>query len=137
MKRYLLALFFLSLFSYSYAQDSKGVDSTILKANTQFFLEHFANDSTNGYFIKHDSINGSTIAIRVKLTTKPVMGSVLEIFNPYESPFTYKAFIYNFKKKKYLEVSVYPVQPKMGVREMWPFPIENILIKQFKLEGEK
>ena len=114
------------------AQTNEAADSVIVKANTQIFLEHIPNDSTGGFFIMRDSISGTSKALRIKLTTKPAMGSVLEIFNPYESPITYKAFLYNFKKKKYLEANVYPVQPKMGVREEWPFPIESILIKEFK-----
>lgn len=132
----LFTLCFIGSFSL-FAQSSEAADSLIVKSNTQTYLEHIPNDTTAGYFINHDSISETAKALRIKLTTKPAMGSVLEIFNPYEIPFNYKAFIYNFKKKKYEEAAVYPVQPKMGVREMWPFPIESILIKQFKLEAEK
>lgn len=121
----------------SIAQNPIPTDSLIVKLNSNIYLEHVPNDSTDGYFKLIDSISKSAKAIRIKLTTKAAMGSVLEIFNPYETPFTYKAFLFNFKKKKYLEANVYPVQPKMGVREAWPFPIEHILLKQFKLEAEK
>lgn len=130
MRFFLFAFFLISLPSLS--QTNEAADSVIIKANNQIFLEHIPNDSIGGYFVMRDSVSGTTKALRIKLTTKPAMGSVLEIFNPHESPFTYKAFLYNFKKKKYLEANVYPVQPKMGVREEWPFPIESILIKEFK-----
>lgn len=121
----------------SFSQDIEAIDSLIVKPNGQVYLEHVPNDTTDGYFKLRDSVIAPTKGLRIKLTSKPAMGSVLEIFNPYEVSFTYKAFIYNFKKKKYVEAAVYPVQPKMGVREMWDFPIEHILIKQFKLEVEK
>jgi len=121
----------------SFAQNTDAADSLIVRSNTQTYLEHIPNDTTPGYFIHRDSLIGMAKALRIKLTMKPAMGSVLEIFNPYETPFVYKAFIYNFKKKKYQEAAVYPVQPKMGVREEWPFPVESILIKEFKFEAEK
>lgn len=124
------------IFSLSSFSQDEAIDSLIVRSNTQIYLEHVPNDTTDGYFRSRDSIVAPTKALRIKVTTKPAMGSVLEIFNPYEVPFTYKAFIYNFKKKRYVAVGVYPVQPKMGVRELWDFPIEHILIKQFKLEKE-
>ena len=137
MKYFLfLSIFFIRPF-HSFAQDNNATDSLTVKLNSTIYLEYIPNDTTDGFFKLVDSLSNSTKAIRVKLTAKAAMGSVLEIFNPYETPFVYKAFLFNFKKKKYLEANVYPVQPKMGVREMWPFPIENILIKQFKMEGEK
>lgn len=130
--------FVLSLSSIS--QDNEALDSIVVQSNTQIYLEHIPSDTSAGYFKWIEDVSDSakiTKAIRIKFGTKPAMGSVLEIFNPYDVPFVYKAFLYNFKKKKYLESKVYPVQPKMGVREMWPFPIESILLKQFKLEVEK
>lgn len=132
--RLLILILFVVFSTPSFAQDTESIDSLIVKSNTQIYLEHIPNDTTDGYFKLRDSIVAPAKALRVKVTAKPAMGSVLEIFNPYDVPFTYKACIYNFKKKKYESVSVYPVQPKMGVREMWDFPIESILIKQFKLE---
>lgn len=130
--RYFWTLLYLLSFFASGAQNNEAADSIVLKINTQKFLEHIPNDTTEGYFKLNDSIAGSTKAVRIKLTGKSAMGSVLEIFNPYDRPFIYKAYLYNFKKKKYIEANVYPVQPKMGTREMWDFPIENILINQFK-----
>ena len=135
--RFILFFMICSCSLNSIAQNNEATDSLIVKLNSNIYLEHVPNDSTDGYFKRIDSIIGKTKAIRIKLTAKAAMGSVLEIFNPYDVPFVYKAFIYNFKKKKYLEASVYPVQPKMGVRETWPFPIENLFIKQIKLETEK
>ncbi|MBP7810444.1 MAG: hypothetical protein KA163_14215 [Bacteroidia bacterium] len=136
--RFLITLLFCVIFSsVSFSQETEAIDSLIVKPNVQAYLEHVPNDTTDGYFKFRDSVVAPIKGLRIKLTSKPAMGSVLEIFNPYEVPFTYKAFIYNFKKKKYVEAAVYPVQPKMGVREMWDFPIEQILIKQFKLEVEK
>ena len=135
-------LFFIFCWALSFcmfSQNNEGTDSVIVKMNTQIYLEYVPNDTSADYFrIIEDLSDSAKIkkALRVKFGTKPAMGSVLEIFNPYEVPFVYKAFLYNFKKKKYLEANVYPVQPKMGVREMWPMPIESILIKQFKLEKE-
>jgi hypothetical protein len=139
--RSVLFFIFCWILSFSmFSQNNEGTDSVIVKMNTQIYLEYVPNDTSSGYFrIIEDLSDSAKIkkALRVKFGTKPAMGSVLEIFNPYDVPFVYKAFLYNFKKKKYLEANVYPVQPKMGVREMWPMPIENILIKQFKLEAEK
>jgi hypothetical protein len=129
------SVFPLKLFS----QDNGGTDSIVIKMNTQIYLEHIPNDTSAGYFKLVEDLSDSAKlkkVLRVKFGTKPAMGSVLEIFNPYEVPFVYTAYLYNFKKKKYLEANVYPVQPRMGVREMWPFPIESILIKKFKLEKE-
>lgn len=137
MRSFLFVLSIIFSFS-SFSQNDEAIDSLKVKSNTQVYLVHMPNDSTDGYFkliIESDSVKLPK-ALRIKVTTKPAMGSVLEIFNPYEAPFTYKAFIYNFKKKRYEAVGVYPVQPKMGVRELWDFPIEHILIKQFKLEKE-
>lgn len=139
MRPYLFVLCIVFSFS-SFSQDTEAVDSVIVKSNTQIYLEHIPNDTSSGYFKLIEDVSDSAKlkkALRIKFGTKPAMGSVLEIFNPYDVPFVYKAFLYNFKKKKYIESNVYPVQPKMGVREMWPFPIESILIKQFKLEAEK
>jgi hypothetical protein len=135
MKPALFVIWFLISFT-SLAQNNEAVDSVVVNVNTKVYLEHIPNDTTDGYFKLHDSIGGATKAIRVKLTGKSAMGSVLELFNPYETPFTYKVYLYNFKKKKYIEANVYPVQPRMGTREMWDFPIEKVLIKQFKLEKE-
>ena len=101
------------ILSFRSIAQNDAVDSLVVKSNTQIYLEHVPNDTTDGYFRSRDSII-PTKALRIKLTSKPAMGSVLEIFNPYEVPFTYKAFIYNFKKKKFVEAAVYPVQPKMG-----------------------
>lgn len=128
--------FLLAFKSLLWSQSPEATDSVVIKMNTQIFLEHIPNDSTGGFFVLHDSISGSTKAIRVKFTTKPAMGSVLEVFNPYDLPFIYKVNLYNFKKKKYLEANVYPVQPKMGTRELWDFPIESILIKRFKFADQ-
>lgn len=136
MRSLLLLIICFSISFHALAQDNDAVDSLIVKLNSRIFLEHIPNDTTDGYFKLHDSINGSTKAVRVKLTGKSAMGSVLEIFNPYETPFTYKAYLYNFKKKKYEEANVFPVQPRMGTRDMWPFPMEYILIKKFKFEKE-
>jgi hypothetical protein len=134
MKSFIFLLLIIPFRTFS--QDDQAVDSVVIKLNTQFYLEHIPNDSTDGYFKLHDSISGSIIAVRVKLTGKSAMGSVLEVFNPYPTAFSYKAYLYNFKKKKYVEANVYPVQPKMGTREMWDFPIEKVLIKAFKIEKE-
>ena len=119
------------------SQNNESPDSLRVKANTQIYLAHIPCDTTAGSFKIMDSISDTDKAIRIKFGTKPAMGSVLEIFNPYEFPFVYTAFVYNFKKKKYINAGVHPVQPKMGVRETWPFPTEYILIKEFKLEVEK
>lgn len=136
MKYFWIVIFSFFLSLNSKAQDNEAVDSVIIKLNTQFYLEHIPNDTTDGYFKLHDSVSSSAKSIRIKLTGKSAMGSVLELFNSYDVPFTYKAYLYNFKKKKYVEANVFPVQPKMGTREMWDFPIENILIKQFKFNKE-
>jgi hypothetical protein len=139
MRSFLRFAFCFVLSSSSIAQDNEALDSIIVQSNTQIYLEHVPSDTSAGTFKLIEDLSDSAKlknVIRIKFGTKPAMGSVLEIFNPYEVPFVYKAFMYNFKKKKYLEASVYPVQPKMGVREMWPFPIESILIKQFELEVE-
>lgn len=139
MRSFLIVLCIVFSFSL-FSQDTEAIDSLIVKSNTQIYLEHIPSDTSAGFFKLIEDVSDSAKikkAIRIKFGTKPAMGSVLEIFNPYDVPFVYKAFLYNFKKKKYIVSNVYPVQPKMGVREMWPFPIESILIKQFKLEVEK
>ncbi|HWY10370.1 MAG TPA: hypothetical protein VN026_03540 [Bacteroidia bacterium] len=105
--------------------------------NSKVYLEYISSDSTAGKFRIVESINDSTRTIRLKLDTKPAMGSVLEINNPFDDDFIYKAFLYNFKKKKYIEATVFPVKEKMVAREMWPYPIEYILIKKFQFKEEK
>ena len=100
--RFILFFMICSCSLNSIAQNNEATDSLIVKLNSNIYLEHVPNDSTDGYFKRIDSIIGKTKAIRIKLTAKAAMGSVLEIFNPYDVPFVYKAFIYNFKKKKYL-----------------------------------
>ncbi len=134
--KYSLFIFFFILSLFSFSQNDSP-DSIVVKANTQIYLVHLPCDTTAGTFKIMDSIDEGAKAIRIKFGTKPAMGSVLEIFNPYEFPFAYKAFVYNFKKKKYIDAGVHPVQPKMGTRETWPFPTEYILIKEFKLEIER
>jgi hypothetical protein len=136
MKYVVLILFF--IFSFNLIPQNKDVlDSFIVKMNSKVYLEYISSDSTAGKFRIVESINDSTRTIRLKLDTKPAMGSVLEINNPFDDDFIYKAFLYNFKKKKYIEATVFPVKEKMVAREMWPYPIEYILIKKFQFKEEK
>lgn len=136
MKYSALIFFFISSLC-SISQNKSELDSIRVKSNTQIYLVHIPCDTTAGSFKIMDRIGDTEKAIRIKFGTKPAMGSVLEIFNPYDFPFVYKAFVYNFKKKKYIDAGVHPVQPKMGTRETWPFPTEFILIKEFKLDEQK
>jgi len=119
------------------SQTKEELDSLIIKMNTKMYLEYTPSDSSAGTFKIIESITDSTKTIRFKLDTKPAMGSILEINNPFEASFIYKAFLYNYKKKKYIETTVFPVRSKIGVHEMWPYPVDHVLIKKFKFVEEK
>src|SRR6202008_5031368 len=90
MRSFLFFIFSLTFFFSSFSQDNGALDSVIIKMNTQIYLEHVPNDTSAGYFKLVEDVSDSAKlknVVRIKFGTKPAMGSVLEIFNPYEIPF--------------------------------------------------
>lgn len=119
----------------SFSNDSSTVntDTVLIKLDAKLFLVY----TTDEQFKLIGQIKDSLMTVRLKLTYNNSMGTILEINNPFNKVLTYKAFLYNYKKKKYIETNVYPVREAMGSYEMWPYKLDQILLTDFKLSLRK
>jgi hypothetical protein len=126
-----------ALFPYCKAQSTEhakfNLDTLLINKNDSRFFEA-AYDSKNIIRLREVlNITDSSKTISIQCTFSNGSGTILKIFNPFAEQLVYKAELYSYKKKDYLETSTVPVFPKIISYETWPYKIDQIRLSGFKL----
>jgi hypothetical protein len=104
----------------------------ITRGDKRFFEAEY--DLQNVLRFKEVSIIlDSAKTLTIEVTFSDAMGTMLKIFNPFSAQLIYKAELYSYKKKSYLETSTVPVYPKLTSFETWPYKIDKLQLTAFKL----
>jgi hypothetical protein len=110
------------------------IDTILVNRNDKRYFEA-EYDSKN--ILKFKEVSGildSAKTLSIELTFGDAMGTMLKIFNPFSEKLVYKAELYSYKKKDYLETSTVPVFPKISSFETWPYKIDQIRLTGFKIK---
>ncbi len=141
MKLTALTLIIILKWSFCFAQSAKPADrlaDTIFINLNDNLLFEVQLDSTNNLFFKKIKSNvDDSKTISISLTYNASAGTFLKIQNPFSKALSYKAELYSYKKKDFIETSTIPVQPKLGSYETWPFKIDKIRLTRFALKEEE
>jgi hypothetical protein len=133
MKKIFITLTFALTTMLSYGQINNLPDSSIVKIDTliiklgdKLFFAGDVDSNNNIVFRKVDQNFDQSKNVSIELSFSKSFGTVLTIKNPFDKKLIYKAELYSFKKNIYVETNVYPIQPKIGSKEMWPYSIDTI-----------
>lgn len=135
-KIFLLLAFSLLIFNCEAQSTDKSefiIDTLIINKNDKrfFVAEHDLNNNLR--FKEVLNISDSTKTLSVQLTVNDAMGSILKISNPFSDQLVYKAEMYSYKKKDFIETSTIPVYPKLVSFETWPYKIDILRLTTFKI----
>lgn len=126
---------------FSYGQIGNLPDSSIVKMDTliiklgdKLFFAGDLDSNDNIKFRKVDQSFDPTKNVSIELSFSRSFGTVLTIKNPFDKKLVYKAELCSLKENTFIETDVYPIHPKIGTKEMWPFSIEAIRLTNFKLK---
>ena len=102
-----------------------------LKDRLFFEVEQGANNQLT--FTKVDEIKNVDKTITIESVFTEGSGTMLKIFNPFKKQLVYKAELYSFKNKEFIETSTVPVYPGISSFETWPYRIERMRLTGFML----
>lgn len=139
--KYLIAIFLTaSSFTFTTAQSQdttaqiiETTDTLYLSINEKLFFEAKADANHHLSFKAVKDITAKEKTITIELTFTSGSGAFLKIFNPFSEQLTYKAELYSYKKKDYVETTTVPVYPKISSFETWPYKIDKIRLTGFVL----
>jgi hypothetical protein len=142
MKKITIAIACILSLMYCQAQtnektDSRYVDTLQINVKDKRFFEAERNTDNTLRFKEVREITDSSKTLTIELTYSNGAGAMLKILNPFSEQLVYKAELYSYKKKDYLETSTIPVYPKLSSFETWPYKIDQIRLTGFKLVKEK
>lgn len=112
---------------------STKIDTILIKKNNKLYFETEYDLENILKFKEVSTIMDSVKTISMELTFDETMGTMLKIFNPFNKKLVYKAELYSYKKKDYIETSTVPVYPKTSSYETWPNKIDQIRLTGFRL----
>jgi len=113
------------------------IDTLIIKLGDKLFFAGDLATNDNIVFRKVNQNFDPAKNVSIELSFNESFGTVLTIRNPFDKRLFYKAELYSPKKNAYIETNVYPIRPKIGSKEMWPYPIDTIRLTNFKLKNDK
>lgn len=142
MKQLLVITLSLLVIATSHAQDNTTPkelvatkDTLLIKRGDKLLFEASLNEAQNLVFTQVLTITDSAKTVRIELDFSDGLGAMLKIFNPFKQQLVYKAELYNYKKREFVETSTIPVYPGISSFETWPYKIEIIQLSGFKLSG--
>lgn len=95
-------------------QSQLKLDSLIIKRNDNRFFEAEYDLTNTLKFKEVSTISDSSKTVSINLTFNSGSGTMLKIYNPFSEQLTYKAELYSYKKKDYIETSTVPVFSKIS-----------------------
>ena len=128
-----LLFIFSMLLSSIFCNGQTNADTLYINLNDKLFFEASMDSSNHLKLKKADTNDNSANTISISLTFSQGAGAFLKIQNPFSKALVYKAELYSFKKKDYLETSTIPVSPKLSSFETWPYRIDKMRLTGFIL----
>jgi hypothetical protein len=130
-------LFTISAEAQATGKSEHKMDTLIINRNDDRYFEAEYNLDSTLKFKEVSTILDSSKTISIKLTFNEGAGAMLYIHNPFSEQLVYKAELYSYKKKDYLETSTVPVFAKLSSFETWPYKIDQIQLTGFRLTKER
>lgn len=109
------------------------MDTLIINRNDNRFFEAEYDLTSTLKFKEVSTILDSSKTVSIGLTFNEGSGAMLKIYNPFSDKLVYKAELYSYKKKDYLETSTVPIFSKLSSFEIWPYKIDRIRLTGFML----
>ena len=120
---------------YGQSSNETKVDTLYINMNDKLVFEVEVDSTNHLSFKKADANTSSSKTITIALTFTQGAGTFLKIQNPFSKELSYKAELYAYKKKEYLETSTVPIEPKIGSFETWPYKIDKMRLSGFTLKN--
>ena len=121
----------------STSSDETKQDTLFINLNDKLLFEASFDSNNNLVFKMVGAIVNDSTTVSIELTYNGAAGSMLKVKNPFSKPMHYKAELFSYKKKDYVETSTIPVYPKISAFETWPYKIDKIRLTGFVLkDGE-
>lgn len=127
------SLFTITTEAQSVEKSELRVDTLIINRNDNRFFEAEYDLTSTLKFKEVSTILDSSKTVSIELTFNEGSGAMLKIYNPFSDKLVYKAELYSYKKKDYLETSTVPIFSKLSSFEIWPYKIDRIRLTGFIL----
>jgi len=137
MKNVLVAFVCIFCLLNGEAQSTDNKETTIdtllftKKSSRYFEAEYDTINKLSFKEVRKMSDRSKTISIKLSFTDGA--GTMLEIFNPFPRQLIYKAELYSYSKKDFVETSTIPVEAKLLSFENWPYKIDRLRLSGFML----
>ena len=128
----------LIILSVKYCQGQSNImsDTIYLNLNDKLLIEAYLDSSNHISFKKVDVAMNVEKTMSIELKYGSDMGAMMVLKNPFPKKLHYKAELYSYKKKDYVETSVIPVHPNLVSYETWPYKIDKIRLTGFTLDAK-
>ena len=127
------SLFTITTKAQSVEKSELRMDTLIINRNDNRFFEAEYDLTSTLKFKEVSTILDSSKTVSIGLTFNEGSGAMLKIYNPFSDKLVYKAELYSYKKKDYLETSTVPIFSKLSSFEIWPYKIDRIRLTGFML----
>ncbi len=86
------------------------------------------------HFRKVKKKGDPTTTVSIDVSFSEGMGTLLKIENPFDGDLTYKAELYSYKTKNYVETSTIPIMAKLFFRNLSAYKIDKMRLTGFLLK---